>query len=705
MKRKNTRGAVSKRAEAPVVLQPAQPAQINRLMLIVIAVFSLVLYAQTTYHQYTIDDGTVMQNNTIVKKGISAIPEIFSTRYRAGFWDRKENLYRPLSLAMFAVEWQLAPGNPMPGHLINILLYALTGIFLFRLMSRLLKNHHLLIPFFITLVFIAHPLHTEVTANIKSRDEILCFLFLILSMLGVMQYIRKTGVLNLVMALSFFFLGLLSKENAITFVAVVPLMLYFFSETPGRKILNVTLLFLVVASLYLGLRAAVLGSLSSQAELQLINNSLLGAPDHYARFATAVYIMGKYLYLLFVPHPLSFDYSYNQIQPVFMADIKAWGSLLIYLFLFVFSLRGIKSKNPVAFSILFYFITMSLVSNIFFLIESTMAERFLYLPSLGFSMALILLADKWLRKKNKNAEAGSLKKLLAQHAPLSVLVISILILFSSLTIARNADWKNNLTILAQDVKTAPNSARIRYAYGSAIFFEQALLEKDKEKRNTLTHKAIEQLEKGVAILNTYADAYFHLGLAYKEISDYSNAIRCFESARNMKQFDQVDFFLGSGISYGAAGRYREAVTDLKKAAELDPQSYDVFNNLGIYYTEMNIPDSALTALTKAHELNEKNPTAVYNTGNLFAKKSDYKTAIEYYSRAVVLDSVYEDALNNIGNCYAAMKEYSKALEFYERVYKLNPQNKKAVNNLGVTFAMLGDTASSNRYMRLLQNIP
>ena len=109
------------------------------------AIFAFLLYANTLGHDYTVDDGTVIANNKITKKGIAAIPEIFTTSYRAGFWDRNEGLYRPLSVAMFAAEWQLSPENPAPGHWINVILFALTIFILFQLLATIFKEQSVLI--------------------------------------------------------------------------------------------------------------------------------------------------------------------------------------------------------------------------------------------------------------------------------------------------------------------------------------------------------------------------------------------------------------------------------------------------------------------------------------------------------------------------------------------------------------------------------
>jgi hypothetical protein len=143
-----------------------------------------------------LDDETVMAKNKIVTKGISAIPKIMVTAYRAGAQDRQESLYRPLSVAMFAIEWQLSPNNPLPGHLINILLYTLTGFLLYKILRKWFPEKHAFIIFAIAALYISHPLHTEVIANIKSRDEILGFLFALLSLNAFHEYAENKKLLQ-----------------------------------------------------------------------------------------------------------------------------------------------------------------------------------------------------------------------------------------------------------------------------------------------------------------------------------------------------------------------------------------------------------------------------------------------------------------------------------------------------------------------------
>lgn len=661
------------------------------------AAFAFLLYANTLGHDYTVDDGTVISNNTITKKGISAIPEIFSTSYRAGFWQRSEGLYRPLSVAMFAIEWELAPENPVPGHWINVILYALTAFLLLLTLAAVFKDYSILFPFFATLLFVAHPIHTEVVANIKSRDEILCLLFSLVTLYTLHKYTIGKKLIYLAVSAFAFFLAYLSKENAITIFAIVPFFLWFFSDLSIRSNLKITSIYAGVTAIYLFIRFQVLGELTGSAEMQMINNSILGAQNIFDQLASAFAVMGKYIYLLFIPHPLAFDYSYNEIPVVSFATGKAIISTLICLFLAWRAFSGIPKKDPLSFGLLFFFGTISLVANILFLIESTMAERFLYLPSVGFAIAVCY----FILKQFKAHQTGTVKPLavlLKEKKVVSSVFLVVLILFSFKTISRNNDWNNNLTLLAKDVKTSPNSARIRYAYGSALLIEKALKEKDPGMKQGYLDKSIAELEKGVSILPNYAEAWNHLGIAYKEKNNIPAAISSFEKARSFKNFKEVDFYISSGLAYGLGKQYDKAIADFTTAISIDPYNGEAYNNKGLYFTESEKIDSAMICFDKAISLKKDFYQAYYNKGNAFAKINDFDNAILQYRQSLKINPEYTDAMLNMGNSYAAQKNFAKALEYFKMVEKNDPGNAKVIYNIGITYRILGDEANAALYI-------
>lgn len=282
----------------------------------------------------------------------------------------------------------------------------------------------------------------------------------------------------------------------------------------------------------------------------------------------------------------------------------------------------------------------------------------------------------------------------------------ILVLFSVKTFSRNMDWKDNYTLLKHDVEVHPESARIRYAYGSELVLAKALKEDslDEAKKQQDLNEGIVQLEKGVELLPDYSDAWFHLGMAYKEKKDNKNAVRCFDKARSMKEFKDIDFYIASGIAYGEDKQFDKAFADFNKAIAIDPSSNEVYNNLGLYQTDAGLFQQAIASLNKSVQLKAANKNALYNLGNTYARMGDYNTAISYYQKAINVDPAYGDAYNNMGNSYAAMKDYKNALVWYQKLSELQPGNSKVRHNIGVTYMILGDSVRGSQFMQEAQRM-
>ena len=660
-------------------------------------IIAFLLYANTLGHDFTVDDTTVIKNNKFTTQGIAGLDEIFTSSYRAGFWDRTEGLYRPLSVAMFAIEWSIAPEKAWLGHFINVLLYALSAVVLFMLMFSLLKNMHPFIPLLVTFLWMVHPMHTEVVANIKSRDELLSFFFGALTLLQLMNYIDTKKKSLLLISFLTFFLALLSKENSVTWAGVIPLALWCFTKESLKRVITLSSMYVGLILIYLVIRQVILGDGGSDYQLMLVNNSIVGAGDFSSQVATAFSILGKYLYLFVLPITLVFDYSYNTIPNVSIMNPQALFSILIIVGGLIYAIKNLPKRSAASFGILFFLGTVSLVSNVFFLIEATMAERFIYTPSLGLCVLIGYFANQLIQKKNVNPSPEISKSTLTKNK-LFIPFIIVFVLFAGRTFSRNMDWKNNLTLLQHDVKISPESARIRYALGSTLLVEEALTaEEGSTKRANLVDRAIEELSKGVSILPNYNDAWFNLGIAYKEKKDAKNAIASFEKARSYKAFTEASRFSSAGVAYGMDGQFDKAVADLEMAAKLDPNDPDILNNYGLYLSEAGKFDEAMKVLNKCISIKPDFQKAIYNRGNAWAKVGNFREALKDYERALAFDPNYTDALNNSGNCYVMLQKFDSALIYFQRSVDVDPSNVKAVMNLGVTLQNTGDTAKASIY--------
>ena len=201
--------APERKSSVPVV------AISNRLkyqLTLLIAIIAFILYVQSTKHGYTLDDHKVIDENTVTTKGISGIPTLLKTDYwyGSGHDELRGPVYRPTSMIVFAIAWQLFPNSPQVYHFINVLLYAITCGLIFLLLCECFKEQGLILPFVCSLLYATHPIHTEVVNYIKSLDEILCCLFGILSLRYLLRYASSGSKRHLALTGFAFLLSLIS---------------------------------------------------------------------------------------------------------------------------------------------------------------------------------------------------------------------------------------------------------------------------------------------------------------------------------------------------------------------------------------------------------------------------------------------------------------------------------------------------------------
>ena len=420
----------------------------------IIFIACFVFYGNTIKNNYALDDFIVIGLNHFTTKGIEGIPDIFKYDTFTGCYGSEMKLtggrYRPLSLATFAIEYQLFGPNPHVSHYINILLLILTAVLLYILLSKIFnsyfKNDNFFdIPFITVLLFIAHPVHTEVVANIKGRDEIMSLAGSLATAIFILKYFDTNKYQYLIIGFFLFFLALLSKENAITFLGVIPLSIYFYKKEKWQKYFYSLLPLITAGLLYFLIRIAALSG-TGQAHEDLLNNPFLNA-NLSEKYATIFYTLGMYIKLLFFPHPLTHDYYPYHIKLVNWNNAFVVISLLVYILLMAYAIFNLRKKSIVSYGILFYLITLSVVSNVFLQVGTFMSERFIFMPSIGFVLIIAwLLFSKILFIVKSN------------YLKTSILTL-ILILCLIKTYSRNEVWKDYFTLYTTDVKISGNSAR------------------------------------------------------------------------------------------------------------------------------------------------------------------------------------------------------------------------------------------------------
>ena len=668
-KRQKPKKGLSKEAPIPKVSTKSlsnQPAffRDTRLHCIVILVLSFFLYGNTLLHDFAQDDAIVITDNEFTKKGIAGIPDILKYDTFRGFFkvDGKESLvtggrYRPLSLVMFATGVSFFGENPFIGHLMNILLYGLTGIVLYLLLLKMLapKQHNIqavFIALVTTVLFMVHPIHTEVVANIKGRDEILTLLGSLAALYYSLRAFYENKPAYTVIATLVFFLGLLSKENAAMFIFIVPLTYYFFTKADTATIIKQTAPFIGATVLFILIRSFGVGIplIGGEAPKELMNNPYMVItndsvfPASYAymasgeKMATIFYTLGKYIQLLFAPITLTHDYYPRHVEVMNWTNWQVILSLLIHVALGIYALLRALKKDPLAYGILFYLLSLSIVSNIFFAVGTNMAERFMFMPSVGFCFIVAILGYRLIRMK-KGKELVNIKALY----PMFVIVGVISLLFSAKTIHRNAAWKSNFTLFSTDIHTSKNSAKLRNSMGGDLVTLSAK-EQNEQKRTAMLTEAVGHLNEAVKIHPNYKNAYLLLGNANNYLKQYEASISNYNKALRLDPYYQ-DAKNNLGITYRDAGRYygeqkgdiEKSIQYLKKAFEARPTEYETVRLLGVAHGMKREMNKAVEYFKKATEIEPNNADAFLNLGNAYMNAGNESEGTKYRQRAFQMD--------------------------------------------------------------------
>jgi protein O-mannosyl-transferase len=630
------------------------------LSMLVIFLFAIAIYSVSVFNDYALDDLMVINGNSFTEKGIDGIREIFTYDSFTGFWGKEKNLvaggrYRPFSIATFAVEKSLTGSfNPMISHLINILLYALTGMLIFIIFSKLIKTPdrrqwYLSVPFLAAMLFIAHPVHTEVVANIKGRDEIFALLFSLITVWLTILYVEKRRIFLLILANLSFFLGLLSKENAIVFVAIVPLTLWFFMKVPIKKNILMALPLLITAMIFVFIRFLVLGQIvSTVIPKELLNNPFLEATTGQ-RYGTIIYTLGLYIKLLFFPHPLTHDYYPYQIPLVSLDDMRAIVPLIIYVALILYAAWMFRQKSLASYCILFYMITLLIVSNLLFPVGTFMNERFIYMPSLAFAVIAAYLIVEKLPGLFKNSPFSGRLVL--------TIMVSVLLLFSVKTFTRSQVWKNSFTLFSTDVLVSENSIKCNISAGGD-YMQKAIAETDSvQKENDFKH-SLQYLEKAIRL----APASINALVLYGNIN-----------ALYLKN-------------------YKTAVDQYLKALRIDPGDKPSFDNAVRIIESVDNESEYVYKINTylfLRKLDPGNSSINYNLGRMYGKYAgNLDSAGFYLEEAIRLSPKEIQSYKDLGIIYSMKKNFVKAIECLKTASKLDPNDLQVKQNLELTYRIM-----------------
>ena len=473
------------------------------------------LYALSVQFGYILDDEMVVWKNSFVQNGWSGIRDIFAADSFLGYFKEPKFLleggrYRPLSLATFAAEVGIfgkdSPSLPHISHAINILLYGLTGVLLYRILAGLFPlqeggRWYFSLAFLGAAIFLLHPLHVEVVANIKGRDEILALLGSLGALWAMLKYYDTRRFWWAIVSGALLLLGMLAKENAITFVAIIPLTIWMFVKVPVRRLVGPSLVLLAAAGLFILVRYQAMGYMLHHGKVvmaDLMNDPFLEMTGGQ-RLATIFLTLGWYVKLLFVPHPLTHDYYPYHVPKVGWSDWRALLSLALYVGMAIWAVWNIRKRSVVAWSILYFLITLSIVSNLFVSVGTFMNERFAYMPSVAFCVLVAWFfarcLPKWIQEQpDRPSIVGAM------------LLITVAALFGWRTWTRVPDWKDVMSLNTSAVKVSENSARSHCFYVTYLYENRYQKAKGIQEKTQVTDEMEYHIKRSLEINPNYSAA-------------------------------------------------------------------------------------------------------------------------------------------------------------------------------------------------------
>lgn len=671
---------------------------------VLIALMGSMLYVHTYDYGYSADDGIYSHFNRVTSQGLDNWSELFAYGSMNFIQINPVNtsIYRPLTLLTFAVENELLGEFSAPiGHRVNIVLYGLVLLVIGWLLIKLfeIQKLPLWLALLVLLLYAVHPIHTEVVASVKSRDTLLCSLFAFLAILIWVNSGPKPKLLQQVIVGLLFFFSLISKEESIPLMALVASISYFFFHKSLKdSIISVTP-FLVSVVIYLGIRAIILDEANTVYN-SMINSVLYGATPG-EMLATNFYIYIQYIKLLFLPHPLSWDYSFSQISVQSFSTPIVWVSILFFGGMILAAYRRFKRRSLFSFGIVFYLATFSIFANLTrsLIIGSNLGERFQFIPSLAF--CFLIVYGLWKLSK-KYAPTKS-------HLVLGIILLPVVFAFSWKTVDRAKVWESNYTLSKSGVENSPDSWRTHMFYGDELRQRGNQVKKVfPDSAKTYYAQAVKELDKGYEIiagkvgvsqfLGSLAESYLGLGDSTKAISILEQSVK--ENPSSSFAFIKLGYVEMSRKNMAKAEEWF-----IKGLRAPDPNHLALYKALGTMYDKENENIKAIAAFKKGLEYGADRDVS-RALGFLYFQEGDEQTARQYFPEDEEIDMEEVRFVKDLKLANLAFKDenYIVASQGYEEIlprfdeYGGEEKYPSFFGAFGESLIEVGDTIRSREFL-------
>ena len=492
--------------------------------------------------------------------------------FAQSYWplEKGGDLYRPITMLGFAIQWALGGGAPLLFHVVSIALYALVCATFFGILLELLPAGAAWLG---AALFAVHPLHVEAVGNVVGQAELLAALFMFLALLVFLRSRRhgNVSVRDTCVIAVLYVLGCLSKEHAIVlpFLLLAAEMTVLTAERPLRaRLAAIRPLILVLAATGLAffwVRLQVLGSATAATDG---SNALLAGQSFGIRVMTMLRVLLEWVRLFFWPAHLSADYSPRAIEVVTGPSLEMLASAAILIGFTGLAWISRRSAPTVAFAFLWVVTALLIPSNLVVPTGFGLAERTLFVASGGAVLGAVAVVT---HLTHRGATLSGQVRYVA-----FAMVGVLLVLGLARSGLRQRVWRDNDTLFAQTVEDAPASYKAHVAYAAVLFQHQRRKE------------AFEELKMAHALFPTDPFVLEYAAEEYSRTEGCGRAVPLFRRLlAEDPERDQSRIGLASCLI--AMGHHAEARTTIK-------QGFAVGNSRGPFEQLMATNDSIEASL-------------------------------------------------------------------------------------------------------------
>ncbi|KAM6420383.1 LOW QUALITY PROTEIN: protein O-mannosyl-transferase TMTC1 [Pluvialis apricaria] len=438
------------------------------------------------------------------------------------------------------------------------------------------------------------------------------------------------------------------------------------------------------------------------------------SPYLLTRFLTYSYLLAFNAWLLLAPITLCYDWQVGSIPLIeSIWDVRNLATLFLVLVMTLLSLYCVAAfkkleHKEVLVGLLFLVFPFIPASNLFFRVGFVVAERVLYMPSMGYCILFVHGLQKlstWLNK---------------WRITVLTLFAFLLLLFSWKTVKQNEIWLSRESLFSSGVKTLPHNAKVHYNYANFL--------KD-QGRNV---EAIYHYKTALKLYPRHASALNNLGTLTKDVveaKDYYRRALQLNPQHNRALFnlgnllksqgkkEEAVILLRDSIKYGPEfadaysslasllaeqERLKEAEEVYKAGIENCPESSDLHNNYGVFLVDTGAPERAASHYRQAIRLSPAHHVAMVNLGRLHRSLGQNKEAEVWYKRALKVSRKAE-ILSPLGALYYNTGRYEEALQVYREAASLQPSNKEIRLALAQVLAMMGRTKEAEKMTNHILN--